>query len=138
MTPFSEIDWRTFSLNKIGVYSLLKFSAHASESNKEIPTKARALSGFRGLCVLALSSLIQEPAPFAQGGNSYAFVPRAVGQGNDYFFARKREIFFLGVFFARKREQKKIGCFLDVFWVFLCFLGGVFVLFGFLFLFFAR
>ena len=47
-------------------------------------------------------------------------------QGNDYFFARKRENFFLGVFFARKREKKKKWCFL----VFLCFWGGVFCSFG--------
>jgi len=44
-----------------------------------------------------------------------------MSQGNDYFFARKRENFFLGVFL-----------------VFLCFLGGVFVLLGCFFLFFAR
>jgi hypothetical protein len=58
-----------------------------------------------------------------QGGNSYVFVPPAVGQGNDYFFARKREKKILGVFFARKREK----IFFLVF--FGCFLG-VFVLFG--------
>ena len=42
---------------------------------------------------------------------------------------------FLGVFFARKRERKKKS---GVFLVFLCFLGGVFVLLGCFSLFFSR
>ena len=61
----------------------------------------------------------------SQSGNSYVFVPPAVGQGNDYFFARKRDIFWGGVFFARKREKKKLGVFFVFFGVFLLF-GGCF------------
>ena len=61
--------------------------------------------------------------------------------GNELFFwcgelifARKREIFFVCFFFARKRE-KKWSVF---FGVFLCFWGGVFVLWFCFVLFFAR
>ena len=84
----------------------------------------------------------------AQGGYSYVFGSPAVSQANDYFSRVSANFFFWAFFVARMREKKNFGPFLSrvcaknfflgLFLVFSCFLGGVFVLFGFFYLFFAR
>jgi len=70
-----------------------------------------------------------------QGRNSYVFGSSAMRQGNDYFFARKREKIFFGVFFRALARKIFFWVF---FGVFLVFLGGVLVLLGCFSLFFAR
>ena len=84
----------------------------------------------------------------AQGGYSYVFGSPAVSQANDYFSRVSAKIKISAFFVARMREKKFLGPFLSrvcakknflgLFLVFSCFLGGVFVLFGFFYLFFAR
>ena len=63
-----------------------------------------------------------------QSGNSDVFGSFHLCQGNDDFFARKRESFFKA-FFSRVSAKKKLGVFWVFFWVFFGCFFGVFLCF---------